>query len=123
MRKLEARCDALPPDWMPKIENCPAASAVVALCRLLLEKPDVLLLGANTPTTRMPGICCVAGTFPARLRGTVVAITTTVTSSITLRLVLELDAAKGIRGRERYSSPLGRKNQRLAQEASAEAAP
>ncbi|QUI97981.1 ATP-binding cassette domain-containing protein [Salmonella enterica subsp. enterica serovar Weltevreden] len=98
----------------------------VALCRLLLEKPDMLLL--DEPTNHpMPNLCrCAVERFLHDFEGTVVAISpTTVTSSITLPVDSgTLDRAKvGIPWEGNYSSLAGKqKDQRLAQEAFAEAA-
>lgn len=66
--QLERAADALRlPDWDAKVENCPAASAVAWRCAVCCWKSRICCCSTNPPT---PGcrICCVAGTFPARLR-------------------------------------------------------
>ena len=96
--QLERAADALRlPDWDAKIANLSGGERRrVALCRLLLEKPDMLLLDEPTNHLDAESVAWLER-FLHDFEGTVVAITN-------------------------YSSWLEQKDQRLAQEASQEAA-
>ncbi|XPE66851.1 ATP-binding cassette domain-containing protein [Shigella flexneri] len=121
--QLERAADALRlPDWDAKIADLSGGERRrVALCRLLLEKPDMLLLDEPTNHLDAESVAWLNASCTI-FEGTVVALPTTATSSITSRLDPELDRGEGIPWEGNYSSWLEQKDQRLAQEASQEAA-
>ncbi|EHC63637.1 ABC transporter ATP-binding protein yjjK, partial [Salmonella enterica subsp. enterica serovar Inverness str. R8-3668] len=94
----------------------------VALCRLLLEKPDMLLLDEPTNHLDAESVAWLER-FLHDFEGTVVAIThDRYFLDNVAGWILELDRGEGIPWEGNYSSWLEQKDQRLAQEASAEAA-
>ena len=123
-RKLEIAMDAL---------RVPPADAVVktlsggerrrvALCRLLLEQPDLLLLDEPTNHLDAESVAWLERTlhdYP----GTVIAIThDRYFLDNVAGWILELDAGHGIPWEGNYSSWLEQKQKRLAQEEKAESA-
>ncbi|RTF78772.1 energy-dependent translational throttle protein EttA [Serratia marcescens] len=94
----------------------------VALCRLLLEKPDMLLLDEPTNHLDAESVAWLER-FLHDFEGTVVAIThDRYFLDNVAGWILELDRGEGIPWEGNYSSWLEQKDARLAQEASAEAA-
>jgi ATP-binding cassette ChvD family protein len=122
--QLERAADALRlPDWDAKIANLSGGERRrVALCRLLLEKPDMLLLDEPTNHLDAESVAWLER-FLHDFEGTVVAIThDRYFLDNVAGWILELDRGEGIPWEGNYSSWLEQKDQRLAQEASAEAA-
>ncbi|HBP95678.1 MAG TPA: energy-dependent translational throttle protein EttA, partial [Pantoea agglomerans] len=94
----------------------------VALCRLLLEKPDMLLLDEPTNHLDAESVAWLER-FLHDFEGTVVAIThDRYFLDNVAGWILELDRGEGIPWEGNYSSWLEQKDARLAQEASSEAA-
>jgi energy-dependent translational throttle protein EttA len=121
--QLERAADALRlPDWQAKIANLSGGERRrVALCRLLLEKPDMLLLDEPTNHLDAESVAWLER-FLHDFEGTVVAIThDRYFLDNVAGWILELDRGEGIPWQGNYSSWLEQKEQRLAQEASAEA--
>ncbi|SQI42742.1 Uncharacterized ABC transporter ATP-binding protein YjjK [Leminorella richardii] len=122
--QLERAADALRlPAWDAKIEHLSGGERRrVALCRLLLEKPDMLLLDEPTNHLDAESVAWLER-FLHDYEGTVVAIThDRYFLDNVAGWILELDRGEGIPWEGNYSSWLEQKDQRLAQEASAEAA-
>ena len=122
--QLERAADALRlPDWDAKIANLSGGERRrVALCRLLLEKPDMLLLDEPTNHLDAESVAWLER-FLHEFEGTVVAIThDRYFLDNVAGWILELDRGEGIPWEGNYSSWLEQKDQRLAQEASQEAA-
>ncbi|MDU5319763.1 MAG: energy-dependent translational throttle protein EttA [Escherichia coli] len=122
--QLERAADALRlPDWDAKIANLSGGERRrVALCRLLLEKPDMLLLDEPTNHLDAESVAWLER-FLHDFEGTVVAIThDRYFLDNVAGWILELDRGEGIPWEGNYSSWLEQKDQRLAQEASQEAA-
>ena len=94
----------------------------VALCRLLLQKPDMLLL--DEPTNHLDAESVEwLEQFLARYTGTVVAVThDRYFLDNAAEWILELDRGHGIPWKGNYSSWLEQKGERLAQESKHEAA-
>ncbi|MBE2893993.1 energy-dependent translational throttle protein EttA [Spirabiliibacterium falconis] len=122
--QLERAADALRlPDWEAKIENLSGGERRrVALCRLLLEKPDMLLLDEPTNHLDAESVAWLER-FLHDYEGTVVAIThDRYFLDNVAGWILELDRGEGIPWEGNYSSWLEQKEKRLAQEAASESA-
>lgn len=122
--QLERAADALRlPAWDAKIGQLSGGERRrVAICRLLLEKPDMLLLDEPTNHLDAESVAWLER-FLHDYEGTVVAIThDRYFLDNVAGWILELDRGEGIPWEGNYSSWLEQKDQRLAQEASAEAA-
>ncbi|WP_416041949.1 energy-dependent translational throttle protein EttA [Edwardsiella ictaluri] len=122
--QLERAADALRlPAWDAKIADLSGGERRrVAICRLLLEKPDMLLLDEPTNHLDAESVAWLER-FLHDYEGTVVAIThDRYFLDNVAGWILELDRGEGIPWEGNYSSWLEQKDQRLAQEASAEAA-
>lgn len=122
--QLERAADALRlPEWSAKIANLSGGERRrVALCRLLLEKPDMLLLDEPTNHLDAESVAWLER-FLHDFEGTVVAIThDRYFLDNVAGWILELDRGEGIPWEGNYSSWLEQKDARLSQEASAEAA-
>ena len=123
-RQLEIAMDAL---------RCPAPDAIVdklsggerrrvALCRLLLQKPDLLLLDEPTNHLDAESVAWLEH-FLHEYPGTVVAVThDRYFLDNVAGWILELDRGQGIPWEGNYSSWLAQKQTRLAQEEKAESA-
>ena len=122
--QLERAADALRlPDWDAKIEHLSGGERRrVALCRLLLEKPDMLLLDEPTNHLDAESVAWLER-FLHDYEGTVVAIThDRYFLDNVAGWILELDRGEGIPWEGNYSSWLEQKEQRLAQEQAQESA-
>ena len=94
----------------------------VAICRLLLEKPDMLLLDEPTNHLDAESVAWLEH-FLVDYSGTVVAIThDRYFLDNAAGWILELDRGEGIPWQGNYTSWLEQKDERLAQEASTESA-
>jgi len=121
---LERAADALRlPEWSQKIEHLSGGERRrVALCRLLLEKPDMLLLDEPTNHLDAESVAWLER-FLHDYPGTVVAIThDRYFLDNVAGWILELDRGYGIPWEGNYSSWLEQKDNRLAQESKAESA-
>jgi sulfate-transporting ATPase len=123
-QQLEVAADALRlPPWDAKIESLSGGEKRrVALCRLLLSKPDMLLL--DEPTNHLDAESVEwLEQFLQRFPGTVVAVThDRYFLDNAAEWILELDRGHGIPWRGNYSSWLDQKQRRLEQEEKAESA-
>ncbi|PIT09056.1 energy-dependent translational throttle protein EttA [Snodgrassella communis] len=122
--QLEIAADALRlPEWDARIGNLSGGEKRrVALCKLLLSKPDMLLL--DEPTNHLDAESVEwLEQFLVRFPGTVVAVThDRYFLDNAAEWILELDRGHGIPWKGNYSSWLEQKEARLAHEAKAEAA-
>ena len=122
--ELEVAADALRlPDWNSKIEILSGGEKRrVALCKLLLSKPDLLLL--DEPTNHLDAESVEwLEQFLQRFPGTVVAVThDRYFLDNAAGWILELDRGMGIPWEGNYSSWLEQKEKRLQVEASQEVA-
>ena len=122
--ELEIAADALRlPDWDAKIGNLSGGEKRrVALCKLLLSKPDMLLL--DEPTNHLDAESVEwLERFLVRFPGTVVAVThDRYFLDNAAEWILELDRGHGIPWKGNYSSWLEQKEKRLENEAKSEAA-
>ena len=122
--ELEIAADALRlPDWDAKIGNLSGGEKRrVALCKLLLSKPDMLLL--DEPTNHLDAESVEwLEQFLVRFPGTVVAVThDRYFFDNAAEWILELDRGHGIPWKGNYSSWLEQKEKRLENEAKSEAA-
>jgi len=122
--QMEIAADALGlPPWDAKIEKLSGGEKRrVALCRLLLSKPDMLLL--DEPTNHLDAESVEwLEQFLKKFPGTVIAVThDRYFLDNAAEWILELDRGYGIPWKGNYSSWLEQKEQRLAVEAKQEAA-
>ncbi|SUA62043.1 Uncharacterized ABC transporter ATP-binding protein HI_1252 [Oligella urethralis] len=122
--QLEIAADALRlPPWDGKVEHLSGGEKRrVALCRLLLSKPDMLLL--DEPTNHLDAESVEwLEIFLQKFRGTVVAVThDRYFLDNAAEWILELDRGHGIPWKGNYSSWLEQKENRLKQEEAAESA-
>jgi len=122
--QLEVAADALRlPPWDAKIGPLSGGEKRrVALCRLLLSKPDMLLLDEPTNHLDAESVDWLEQ-FLHDYPGTVVAVThDRYFLDNAAEWILELDRGRGIPWKGNYSSWLEQKNDRLKQEASTEKA-
>ena len=116
--QIEIAADALRlPAWDAVIKNLSGGEKRrVALCKLLLEKPDMLLL--DEPTNHLDAESVEwLEQFLVRFPGTVVAVThDRYFLDNAAEWILELDRGHGIPWKGNYSSWLDQKGERLAQE-------
>ena len=121
---LEIAADALRlPPWEARIEHLSGGEKRrVALCKLLLSKPDMLLL--DEPTNHLDAESVEwLEQFLTRFPGTVVAVThDRYFLDNAAEWILELDRGHGIPWKGNYSSWLDQKEQRLEVEAKQESA-
>ncbi|WNS83707.1 energy-dependent translational throttle protein EttA [Neisseria sp. DTU_2021_1001991_1_SI_NGA_ILE_055] len=122
--ELEIAADALRlPEWDAKIGNLSGGEKRrVALCKLLLSKPDMLLL--DEPTNHLDAESVEwLEQFLVRFPGTVVAVThDRYFLDNAAEWILELDRGHGIPWKGNYSSWLEQKEKRLENEAKSEVA-
>ncbi|MFZ1500717.1 MAG: energy-dependent translational throttle protein EttA [Giesbergeria sp.] len=122
--QLEIAADALRlPPWDAKIGLLSGGEKRrVALCRLLLSKPDMLLL--DEPTNHLDAESVEwLEVFLKRFTGTVVAIThDRYFLDNAAEWILEMDRGRGIPWKGNYSTWLEQKGERLAQEQKGEEA-
>ncbi|AJG21139.1 MULTISPECIES: energy-dependent translational throttle protein EttA [Cupriavidus] len=122
--QLEIAADALRlPAWDAKVGNLSGGEKRrVALCRLLLSRPDMLLL--DEPTNHLDAESVEwLEQFLTRFPGTVVAVThDRYFLDNAAEWILELDRGHGIPWKGNYSSWLDQKEARLKQEESTESA-
>ena len=122
--ELEIAADALRlPEWDAKIGNLSGGEKRrVALCKLLLSKPDMLLL--DEPTNHLDAESVEwLEQFLVHFPGTVVAVThDRYFLDNAAEWILELDRGHGIPWKGNYSSWLEQKEKRLENEAKSEAA-
>ncbi|MCF7497879.1 energy-dependent translational throttle protein EttA [Vibrio splendidus] len=121
---LERAADALRlPEWDAKIELLSGGERRrVAICRLLLEKPDMLLLDEPTNHLDAESVAWLEH-FLVDYSGTVVAIThDRYFLDNAAGWILELDRGEGIPWEGNYTSWLEQKDERLKQEKSGESA-
>ena len=121
--RLEMAMDALrcPPGDMPVAQISGGERRRVALCRLLLESPDILLLDEPTNHLDAESVAWLErflSTFP----GTVIAVThDRYFLDNVAGWILELDRGRGIPWKGNYSSWLEQKQKRLVNEERSEA--
>ncbi|MGY2575322.1 energy-dependent translational throttle protein EttA [Vibrio sp. C8] len=121
---LERAANALRlPDWNAKIAVLSGGERRrVAICRLLLEKPDMLLLDEPTNHLDAESVAWLER-FLVDYTGTVVAIThDRYFLDNAAGWILELDRGEGIPWQGNYTSWLEQKDERLKQESSQESA-
>ncbi|AKH38807.1 MULTISPECIES: energy-dependent translational throttle protein EttA [Nitrosomonas] len=122
VQQMEVAADALRlPEWDAVINTLSGGEKRrVALCRLLLSKPDMLLL--DEPTNHLDAESVEwLEQFLVRFPGTVVAVThDRYFLDNAAEWILELDRGQGIPWKGNYSSWLDQKRVRLKQEESSE---
>jgi len=119
---LEVAAEALRlPEWNAQVRHLSGGERRrVALCRLLLSKPDMLLLDEPTNHLDAESVAWLER-FLTEFPGTVVAVThDRYFLDNAAQWILELDRGYGIPWKGNYSSWLEQKEQRLEQEASRE---
>lgn len=122
--QLDIAADALRlPPWEAKVGNLSGGEKRrVALCRLLLSRPDMLLLDEPTNHLDAESVDWLEQ-FLTRFPGTVVAVThDRYFLDNAAEWILELDRGHGIPWKGNYSSWLDQKENRLKQEESSESA-
>ncbi len=123
-QQMEIAADALRlPEWDAVIKNLSGGEKRrVALCRLLLSRPDMLLL--DEPTNHLDAESVEwLEQFLVRFPGTVVAVThDRYFLDNAAEWILELDRGHGIPWKGNYSSWLEQKGARLKQEEASESA-
>jgi sulfate-transporting ATPase len=122
--QMEVAADALrlPPWDAPIAKLSGGEKRRVALCRLLLSRPDMLLLDEPTNHLDAESVDWLEQ-FLAKFPGTVVAVThDRYFLDNAAEWILELDRGSGIPWKGNYSSWLEQKNTRLKQEESSESA-
>ena len=122
--QLEIAADALRlPPWDAKVDTLSGGEKRrVALCRLLLSKPDMLLLDEPTNHLDAESVDWIEQ-FLKRFPGTVVAVThDRYFLDNAAEWILELDRGRGIPWKGNYSSWLEQKEQRLGTEEKQESA-
>ena len=122
-RKLEVAADALRlPSWEADVKNLSGGERRrVALCRLLLSSPDMLILDEPTNHLDAESVAWLER-FLKDYPGTVVAVThDRYFLDNVAGWILELDRGHGIPWEGNYSSWLEQKEKRLAQEEKKEA--
>src|SRR5690349_15430342 len=123
-QQMEIAADALRlPEWDAIVKNLSGGEKRrVALCKLLLSKPDMLLL--DEPTNHLDAESVEwLEQFLTRFPGTVVAVThDRYFLDNAAEWILELDRGHGIPWKGNYSSWLEQKENRLKQEESSESA-
>ena len=123
-RNLEVAADALRlPPWEAEVDKLSGGERRrVALCRLLLSKPDMLLLDEPTNHLDADSVAWLER-FLHDYKGTVVAVThDRYFLDNVAEWILELDRGHGIPWKGNYSSWLEQKEQRLEQEERRESA-
>ncbi|MEP7371679.1 MAG: energy-dependent translational throttle protein EttA [Nitrosospira sp.] len=123
-QQLEIAADALRlPEWDAVVKNLSGGEKRrVALCKLLLSKPDMLLLDEPTNHLDAESVDWLEQ-FLTRFPGTVVAVThDRYFLDNAAEWILELDRGHGIPWKGNYSSWLEQKENRLKQEESTESA-
>ncbi|CAG4917479.1 energy-dependent translational throttle protein EttA [Paraburkholderia saeva] len=123
-QQIDIAADALRlPPWDAKIEHLSGGEKRrVALCKLLLEKPDMLLLDEPTNHLDAESVDWLEQ-FLTRFPGTVVAVThDRYFLDNAAEWILELDRGHGIPWKGNYSSWLDQKEERLKQEEATESA-
>jgi len=122
--QLDVAADALRlPPWEAKVDKLSGGEKRrVALCRLLVSRPDMLLL--DEPTNHLDAESVEwLEQYLARFPGTVVAVThDRYFLDNAAEWILELDRGTGIPYKGNYSEWLEQKRQRLQQEESSETA-
>lgn len=116
--KIEVAMDALrlPPADAPVTNLSGGEKRRVALCKVLLEEPDMLLLDEPTNHLDAESVAWLEH-YLERFPGTVVAIThDRYFLDNVAQWILELDRGKGVPYEGNYSGWLEQKQQRLAQE-------
>ena len=123
-RMVEVAMDALqlpPADW-PVQKLSGGEKRRVALCRVLLQKPDLLLLDEPTNHLDAQSVAWLERTLKD-YQGTVVAIThDRYFLDNVAQWILELDRGEGVPWKGNYSSWLAQKQKRLAVEEKVESA-
>jgi len=122
--QLEIAADALRlPDWDSKVQNLSGGEKRrVAICRLLLSKPDMLLLDEPTNHLDAESVDWIEQ-FLQQFPGTVVAVThDRYFLDNAAEWILELDRGHGIPWKGNYSSWLEQKETRLELEEKQESA-